>query len=46
MPYSGFSANSTAGCWMMPHTPSAAIDRNHSAMIGPNTRPMRAVPSG
>ena len=30
----------------MPHTPSAPIETNHNAMIGPNAAPMREVPSG
>ncbi len=30
----------------MPHKPSAPIDTNQTAMIGPNAAPMREVPSG
>ncbi|MNZ77938.1 hypothetical protein D3C78_964950 [compost metagenome] len=46
MPYSGFNAISTAGCWIIPQMPSAAMEKNHSAIIGPKTLPMRAVPKG
>jgi len=30
----------------MPPSPSTAMARNHTAMIGPKARPIRAVPCG
>ena len=42
--YHGLTAFSTSGAIRMPRTPSTAMRVNQTAMTGPNSPPIRAVP--